>query len=259
MYKVTINNEILAYEDIGKGLPILFIHPPGMGRKVFYEQKPLSKHFRLILPDLVGNGDSSYCEKTDITVKRFSDDLISLLDFLGLESTIIFAYSAGGIIAQYLSIHHPLRVQALILSGGYPIVDNFSLKNKHRLGIWVVEKNKRFLSIILAKSHTEDGNYRKILKEHMYKSNTYVWSKYYLESLHFNCKNELTKINTPVLLLYGSKSDDINTYIKAYKKGLTDNQVYVIKGANHQLPTKEPKKVNQIVTGYLLNQSSRRG
>ncbi|MDF0729028.1 alpha/beta hydrolase [Cytobacillus sp. S13-E01] len=254
MHTVEINNEQMAYEDIGTGTPILFIHPPGMGRKVFYEQKPLSKHFRLLIPDLVGNGDSSYYGESGITIRRFAEDIITLLDRLQLSSVVLFGYSAGGTIAQFLSIHHPSRVKALILSGGYPVVDNFALKNEHRLGIVAVEKNKRLLAKVLAFSHTKDKSYRKTLREHMYKSDTSVWSKFYLESYQFNCKEEIIGLKIPVLLLYGSKSDAMNTYIKFYKKHLTNQQLYVIKGESHQLPTRQPNHVNQIITGYLLNQ-----
>ena len=254
MHTVEINNEQIAFEDIGNGTPILCIHPPGMGRKVFYEQKPLSKHFRLLFPDLVGNGDSSYNGDSEISIKRFAEDIIALMDLLQLSSAVIFGYSAGGAIAQHLCIHYPSRVKALILSGGYPVVDNFTLKNEHRLGIFAVEKHKKFLANVLAFSHTKDKNYRTTLREHMYKSDTSVWSRFYLESYQFNCKEEIKGLKIPVLLMYGSRSDAMNTYIKFYKKYLSNQQVYVIKGESHQLPTRQPSHVNQIITGYLLNQ-----
>jgi len=257
MYEATINNERIVYEDIGSGIPILFIHPPGMGRKVFYEQIPLSKHFRLIIPDLVGQGDSTYNGYSEITIKRFSEDLTTLLDLLNIKSAVIFGYSAGGTIAQYLCTHFPSRVKALILSGGYPVVDNFILKNEHKLGIYTVKKNKKFLSRVLAYSHTKDKRYRETLTEHMFKSHTKVWAKFYQESLLFNCKEALKSMNKPTLLMYGNKSDAMNTYIKYYKKELLNKELFIIKGASHQLPTKQPNYINQIIIGYLMNLEER--
>jgi pimeloyl-ACP methyl ester carboxylesterase len=256
MAELIINHENIVYEDIGSGVPIIFIHPPGMGRKVFSKQKPLSQHFRLIIPDLVGQGDSSYNLNSEISIRRFAEDIISLMDELSLPSSVILGYSAGGAIAQYLCIHYPSRVKSLILSGGYPIVDNFTLKNEHRLGMLTVEKNKKFLSSILAISHTKDKTYREILKKHMIKSNTKVWSKFYSESLYFNCKEAIKGITLPVLLIYGSKSDSINTYIKFYEKNLPNQQTYIIKGETHQLPTKQPDQINSIITNFLLNSNS---
>jgi pimeloyl-ACP methyl ester carboxylesterase len=31
-----IDGKKIAYDDLGEGTPVIFIHPPGMGRKVFY-------------------------------------------------------------------------------------------------------------------------------------------------------------------------------------------------------------------------------
>ncbi len=252
MNEVIICHEKIVFEDIGSGIPILFIHPPGMGRKVFYEQKPLSKYFRLILPDLVGQGDSTYNGQSKVTMARFAKDIISLMDHLNLASVVLFGYSAGGNIAQYLCIHYPSRFLALIMSGGYPAVDNLILKNEHKLGIFAVEKGKKIISSVIAFSHTKDKAFRKTLKEHMYKSDSRVWSNYYEKTLSFNCKDEIKRTELPVLLLYGSKADAMNTHIKFYKKNLSKLQLFIIKGATHQLPTKESEKVNQIITGYLL-------
>jgi pimeloyl-ACP methyl ester carboxylesterase len=253
MKTVAVNGETIAYEEIGSGTPIICIHPPGMGRVVFYEQKPLSEHYRLILPDLVGHGDSSYNKNSEITIKRFSDDLVTFMDQLGIDKAIIFGYSSGGTIAQEFCIHNQHRVIALVMSGGFPVVDNFILKNEHRIGIYTVKKNQDFLSNVLAMSHTKDKTYQAILREHMYKANKQVWAKFYEESLHYNCQTHLKGLALPVLLLYGSKSDAINQYIRVYKKNLYNLKIRIIKGARHQLPTKEPIKLNRIIKEFLIN------
>ena len=36
-------NQHMFYEEYGDGSPIIFIHPPGMGRKVFVYQQYLSE------------------------------------------------------------------------------------------------------------------------------------------------------------------------------------------------------------------------
>lgn len=253
MKSIVVNDERICYEDMGEGIPIIFLHPPGMGRKVFYEQKALSKHFRIILPDLPGHGDSSYNVEREVAVERFGEDIIEFMNGLNITAAVIFGYSSGGAIAQYLAIHHPSRVHTLILSGGYPIVDRWMIKNEHRLGVYTATKSKNLLANVLAISHTKDRQFRRELKEHMYKANHHVWAKYYYDVMHFNCKEDLVKITAPVLLMYGSRADMFKTYIKTYKKELADVEIFVIKGESHQLPTRQPSYVNQIITGYLLN------
>jgi pimeloyl-ACP methyl ester carboxylesterase len=252
MQVANINNERIAYEDVGNGEPLIFIHPPGMGRKVFEKQKSLSKQFRLIFPDLVGQGDSTYNGSSTISVKRFAEDIVQLMDFLEIEKAVIFGYSAGGIISQFIAIHYPERIKALIISGAYPIVDNMKLKTQHQLGIHAIRKSKQFLSTVLAISHTKDKEFRKNLKQHMMKSNSKVWEDYYSESLYFNCKNQVKNINVPVLLLYGSKADHINTYNRFYKKNLSSEQIHIVKGESHQIPTRRSEEVNQVASKFLV-------
>ncbi|MBM7661938.1 pimeloyl-ACP methyl ester carboxylesterase [Bacillus mesophilus] len=251
MQVVTINNEQIAYEDIGSGEPIIFIHPPGMGRVVFEKQKPLSNQYRMIIPDLVGQGDSTFDGKSSISVKRFAKDIIELMDVLRIQKAVIFGYSAGGIITQFLGIHYPERIRALIISGAYPIVDNFTLKTEHQLGVYAIKKSKKFLSSVLAVSHTKNKVFRKNLKNHMMKSNSDVWGKYYIESLKFNCKNEINKIQMPVLILYGSKADYINMYNKFYKKHLPSLRVHFVQNESHQIPTRRSEEVNKVAISFL--------
>jgi pimeloyl-ACP methyl ester carboxylesterase len=252
MKRATINQEVIAFEDIGSGTPILFIHPPGMGRKVFYEQRSLSAHFRMILPDLAGQGDSTFHSKSEISIKRYGEDIIGLMDHLEIDSAVFFGYSSGGCIAQDLTIHYPNRVKALIMSGGFPVVDHFILKNQHRLGIMTAKRNKELLSKALAFAHTKDKPYRKTLKEHMYKANKDVWTKSYLDSLQFNCKDKLKNTNVPTLLLYGGLADPAYSYIKFYEDNLTNKEIHVISGATHQLPTRESNKINPIIKDFVL-------
>ncbi|WP_078548563.1 hypothetical protein [Litchfieldia alkalitelluris] len=123
------------------------------------------------------------------------------------------------------------------------------------LGILAVERNKHFLAKVLAYSHTKDKNYRKILKDHMIKSNTMVWSKYYLESLLFDCKKDIKDLSIQTLLMYGSKSDHINTYLKFYQNNLPNSDIYVVQGESHQLPTRQPSYIYQMLAGFILNKT----
>ncbi|WP_017379477.1 alpha/beta fold hydrolase [Paenisporosarcina sp. TG-14] len=253
MSEFLIGNEKLVYDDLGSGIPILFIPPVGLGRKFFYEQKPLTKYFRLILPDLIGQGDSKYKGESEITIARFAKDIILLMDHLHLSSVVLFSYSSGGTIAQYLCIHYPSRIKSLIMSGGYPIITNFPFKIEHRLGILSVRLHKKLVSNVISIAHTKNNEYRNILKEHMYKSDSRVWSQLYVECLHFNCKVEIKKTEIPILLLYGSQEYMLKSIIKFYKKNLKHFQLFTLKGVSHHLPTKASSEVNQIVTGYLLS------
>lgn len=241
------NGKILAYDDIGEGMPVLFIHPPGMGRHVFYYQRKLSHKMRVLLPDLSGHGDSSRIDANTVSVKNYGEELISLLDKLKINRAIICGYSAGGMIAQYMSIHYQNRINGLILFGGYPAVLDSLFKMEHKAGMFIVERQRDFLSRIITMSHTKDPKLKKLLFEHIGKAQIDVWSKYYFEVMNYNLISELKNISVPVLIIDGSKSDLTNKYHSYYKKRLKQLRVVIIKKTNHQVPTKRWEIANKEI------------
>ena len=103
-----------TYTELGQGTPLVFIHGLGSRKEAWVHQHPLAKKYRLIIPDLRGHGENALEE--GITVKNFAQDIITLLDELGIESAFICGLSLGGIVAQEVYKRAPERVRGLILS-----------------------------------------------------------------------------------------------------------------------------------------------
>jgi len=233
----------------GKKPSLLFIHPPGMGRKVFHYQKKLSKYFTIILPDLSGHGDSPY-DARKIAIHEYVKEIKYLLDFFHIDRSIIVGYSAGGIIAQEFYFSYPDRTSSIILLGGYPEVRTKGLMLEHQIGMFAVKKFPHFLAKVLAISHARERTVRNMLENHMKKANFHIWHSFYEQSLNFSCMNRLSLIKCPLLLIYGTKSDSINRHVQYYKKYVSCQTAF-IKNASHQLPTKYGPMVNQIITGFV--------
>ena len=69
----------MFYEEYGEGIPIIFIHPPGMGRKVFVYQQHLANHMRVILPDLSGHGESDTVEES-VSISFYANEIMHLMN-----------------------------------------------------------------------------------------------------------------------------------------------------------------------------------
>lgn len=80
----TVNKKQLYYEEYGQGIPVIFIHPPGMGRKVFYYQRLLANHFRVIFPDLSGHGDSDHADQ-QISISYYANEIVQFMDRLHID------------------------------------------------------------------------------------------------------------------------------------------------------------------------------
>jgi pimeloyl-ACP methyl ester carboxylesterase len=103
------------FEQIGSGDPLLLI--PGLGRtcRMWDSIVPeLAESFTLIMPDNRGMGRSE-TKRPPGTLADLAVDLVELLDALQLERTHVLGISLGGMIAQYLAVEHPSRIDKLVL------------------------------------------------------------------------------------------------------------------------------------------------
>ncbi|MFC3885759.1 alpha/beta fold hydrolase [Bacillus songklensis] len=250
MQELWMDGKKICYEKHGRGTPIIFIHPPGMGRMVFREQKQLCDRFQIITVDLSGHGDSD-TRIERVTISIYTEEVLQLLNALHIEQAVICGYSAGGSIAQEFAFTYPERTRALILSGGYPLVSTSVIKTVHILGIKLLPKQSYFLSKVISTSHTKEPYFQQQLKEHMNKANPNVWRQFYKLSYHYDCREQLPSLRCPVLLLYGSKSDYINKYLSFYQKAVPHVQYHIIQQCTHQLPTRRWKEFNEVVGEFV--------
>ena len=88
----------LAYDDTGKGRPVVLIHGVCMSRRFFERNTgPLSERFRVINVDLRGHGESPASEGGH-TVAQYAQDVKHLLDTLGLEDAVLVGWSMGSFV-----------------------------------------------------------------------------------------------------------------------------------------------------------------
>jgi pimeloyl-ACP methyl ester carboxylesterase len=240
-------NRELYFEDKGKGIPIIFIHPPGMGRKVFFYQYFLTEKFRIILPDLSGHGDSEG-KQAKFSIKEYAEEIKAILDNLQIERAVICGYSSGGIVAQEFASLYSKRVLAMILSGGFPEIKSTLLKYEHLAGMFLLRKYPKVLIKVIAGSHTENKELKQVLIDHMKKADVNTWYQFYQESLDYSCLKNIENWTFPLLLIYGSR-DFINKHIRKYPNGHFEAEFIV--NAFHQLPMKNWKSFNHIVENYI--------
>ncbi|NEB10673.1 3-oxoadipate enol-lactonase [Streptomyces coelicoflavus] len=75
----------------------------------------LTEHFRLLRYDARGHGASDV-PSGPYSLDRLGRDVVELLDALGLQRVHVLGLSLGGMVAQWLGIHVPERVDRLVLS-----------------------------------------------------------------------------------------------------------------------------------------------
>lgn len=116
----SVNGHRIAYLDEGQGPPLILIH--GYGGSMWqweYQQLPLSAHFRVITPDLIGSGLS---DKPDLEYRpeELIESVRGLMDELSLTTATLVGNSMGAGVAIGMALIHPQRVDRLVLIDGLP-------------------------------------------------------------------------------------------------------------------------------------------
>jgi pimeloyl-ACP methyl ester carboxylesterase len=113
----------LAYERIGRGVPLVLIHGFPFDHSIWDEIVPLLQNdFDLILPDLRGFGESDAPDSAS-TMADFAADIASLLDHLKIESAFLAGHSMGGYVSLAFADAYPSRVRGLALIASQAAAD----------------------------------------------------------------------------------------------------------------------------------------
>ncbi|MFI1046256.1 alpha/beta fold hydrolase [Streptomyces griseoruber] len=118
MPQLEVDGAPLTYDDEGPrdggGTPLVFVHGWTANRRRWDHQVA---HFaetrRVVRFDLRGHGESGGAGVR--TVAELAQDLVALLDHLGIERCVLVGHSMGGMIAQTVALSHPGRVERMIL------------------------------------------------------------------------------------------------------------------------------------------------
>jgi aminoacrylate hydrolase len=125
MPKVSVGDAEIYYERHGSGPPVLLV--PGLGGVGSYwlpNIAAFSRDHQVIIHDHRGTGQSTR-SKIRYSVDQMTDDLVGLMDALGIEKAHLVGHSTGGAIGQTLAITQPERLVSLTIYASWTKADPF--------------------------------------------------------------------------------------------------------------------------------------
>lgn len=102
-----------AYSVHGSGRPVVLVHGVGMAREAWAPQVgALARDHQVITYDLLGHGASDLPPQ-DVSLAHYADQLLALLDHLGVAAASIVGHSLGALVALEFALRHPQRTLRL--------------------------------------------------------------------------------------------------------------------------------------------------
>lgn len=94
---------------------VVLVHGLGLNRHIWADYVArLRQRYRVLSYDLYGHGDS-VSPPREASLTLFSEQLLGLLDELGIDGCSIVGFSLGGMINRRFAIDHPDRLRALVI------------------------------------------------------------------------------------------------------------------------------------------------
>ena len=122
---IQLDDHTLAYTDVGRGTPLLFIHGYPLNRHLWEPQiEGLSQEARILAPDLRGHGESQ-AVPGNYSMEMFADDLNAFLDTLSItQPVVVCGLSMGGYVALAFFRKYTTRMAGLILAATRATADS---------------------------------------------------------------------------------------------------------------------------------------
>lgn len=252
-----LGQDRMTYMDEGEGPAFVFIHGLAADCHMFYKQVDIFKEgYRLLIPNLIGNGDASELDVPyDRAIEKQSLAVIDLLDHLGIEEAIFTGTSYGGIICQYMAIHHPNRVRALILTDTFSEVsqNNFI----ERLNLKVINAGQRLLYCRRLMAFLMRSFYRTEpdLADYMYDTMLNLRVKEAILQRqainHIDFTEDLKQIDKPTLLLVGDRYKIMVDAMKVIHENIQGSRLEIVPNAYDPSNIMNAEYWNQSVIKFL--------
>lgn len=260
------NGIALYYEVHGRGEPLVLIAGIGYDVWMWHRMLPgLAEHFQVVVFDNRGAGQSDK-PAGPYSAAQLADDTAGLMDALSLPQAHILGHSMGGFVAQALAIHHPERVNRLILAatnfGGprhVPITPEAMAVLTDVSGD-PIERLRRGILISCAPGFAERNPalveawvaYRDAhpIDPAAYRAQLAVGLSLLPEAASFEGK--LAAVRSPALVLFGAYDRVVppgNADLLAAR--LPDARVAILPGAGHFFPLETPEEANKVIVGFL--------
>lgn len=126
MGELSYHGHRIGFDEYGEGeRPIVLVHGLLMNRRMFERLGPAlaERGNRVICIDLLGHGRSDQPDDLRLySMPLFAEQVVALLDHLGLEQAVVGGTSLGANIGLELAVRHPGRVKGLFIE--MPVLDN---------------------------------------------------------------------------------------------------------------------------------------
>jgi len=217
----------------------------------------LEPHFRILRYDTRGHGASD-APGGAYTLDQLGDDAIGLLDFLGIEKVNWVGLSMGGMIGQSIALHHPQRLEKLVLASTAAVMgdqlqpvwqDRISRAQSLGMSSLVAEILERWFSPDFL---NDDPPPVQRIRQQILSTPATGFVGCSEAIRHLDYLDRIAAIDIPTLIIVGE--DDPGTpvaFSEAIHARISGSQLCIIPAVRHLCNIEKPHAFNSSLLGFL--------
>lgn len=268
----------MYYESHGQGEPLVLIPSTAFSGEVWkpFQVPELSKSLNLIIHDPRGCG-RSVVDQEVYTIDQMANDVVALLDHLGIRSAHVLGHSMGGRIGLSMALNFPGRVKSLILaaSGSGPAARPGSdciPGLPHRLVVEMIEMGfeKCIRHEICGSDTFFTNDFRERYPERVEEFYNLAWATHsklseYVRIViarhNWEGTHRLGEVKVPTLVVIGSGDSGRSNHLaqaEILSKRIPGAELKVLKGQSHGFFWQAPEETNALILSWIGKHSAQR-
>jgi pimeloyl-ACP methyl ester carboxylesterase len=255
----------IHYDTSGEGRPVVLLMGIGYDSSLWglHQVPAFSRSAYTVTLDNRDSGRSSRC-RADYEIADMADDVVAVLDDLGLKRASVVGISMGGMIALDLALAHPERVDRLVLSGTgaataramFDPISSWSFVKRHDDNglAFAAQQLVWLFSTDFARDHAAVDQTLTMLGQNPHPMDADAYERQAAAYVKHDVADRLSEIRAPTLVIAGERDRLTPPWIcREVADGIEGARFELVggPGSSHVLPLERPEDFNEIVTTFL--------
>jgi 3-oxoadipate enol-lactonase len=245
MPKMRAGDITLNYEQQGSGEPLVLIPYLAADNACYaFQVAAYSKQFTCISVDLRGTGESDKPGGV-YTTEMFADDVVALMQAIGIQKAHIHGLSLGAATGMWLAAKYPDRVKSLSLHSAWPRSDAYLKTVARGWGVMAEAMNNMPEMVIQGifpwcftpELYAQKPEYIQALSDFVRSRPRQPVDAFIRQIdavIGHDAQAQLGKIRAPTQITFGRHDQVTSTrFADPLKSGIKDSEIYIFEDCSH--------------------------